>query len=196
MTDRGEVREAAATSPDWTALDALPVMLTVEENIEYFSERGEPTPDELFGACLRVGRIPAVALLVDLYFEGLLTPEAAAARVGDVWSSSEYPDRHLDHDAWRRLFALAGYTEDGKRATRPADALTLWRGSVPERRSDWSWTDNREVAERYAGGKHYSRPPSTVWQARVDPWRLLARNTQRAEHEYVVDTEGLTITTA
>jgi hypothetical protein len=172
----------------------VPFVFTVEEMVEHFSVTGEPTPDELYTACCRVGRIPAVALLVDLLHEGFLTPEAATARVAEAWSDSEYPDSHADHDVWRRLFALAGYTVDGSRAERPTGALTLWRGSVIERRADWSWTDNREVAERYADPTHYRRPEGVVWQATVEPWRLLARNTGRNEHEYVVDTKGLTIT--
>lgn len=168
-------------------------MFTVEGMLEHFSEAGEPTPDELFEACCRVGRVPAVGLLRDLFYEGLLTPETAAANVGNIWSDSEYPDRNITHDVWRRLFALAGYTVDGKPAERPTKPLTLWRGSVTERRADWSWTDNREVAENYADPTHYRRPEGVVWQATVEPWRLLARNTERNEHEYVVDTEGLEI---
>jgi len=33
-----------------------------------------------------------------------------------------------------------------------------------------------------------------VWEAVVEPWRLLARNTERDDHEYVVDTDGLDVT--
>jgi hypothetical protein len=32
-----------------------------------------------------------------------------------------------------------------------------------------------------------------VWRATVEPWRLLARNTDHDEDEYVVDTAGLLI---
>ena len=104
--------------------------------------------------------------------------------------------RLFDADTWRDLFELAGYTEDGKPAERPAEPLTLYRGSVPERKALWSWTDNREVAARYASGNYYRRPSGILWVATVDPWRLLARNTDRSEYEYVVDTEGLVIVEA
>lgn len=174
---------------------SVPHVSTVEAMFEHFDTLGRtPTPSEIDVACGRVGRIPAVGLLVELYYGGMLTPEAAAANVGSVWSCSEYPDRHATRADWRALFALAGYTEDGKPAELPTEPLTLWRGSVTKRRTDWSWTDSREVAERYAGGEHYRRPLGVLWQATVDPWRLLAKNTERDEHEYVVDTQGMTIT--
>jgi hypothetical protein len=94
--------------------------------------------------------------------------------------------------SWRVLFKYAGYTVDGKPAERPPEPLELWRGSVPERCTDWSWTDNRDVAQWYANG-YRRRPQGTVWQATVEPWRLLARNTERNEGEYVVDTDGLVL---
>jgi len=46
---------------------------------------------------------------VNLLNKGLLTPESASKVVGDAWSSSEFPDRHADHDDWRALFSLVGY---------------------------------------------------------------------------------------
>lgn len=178
-----------------TTRPPVPYVFTVEEMLRHFLDHDiEPTPDELGDALSRVGRIPSVTLLVDLWHEDMLTPEAATAHVGSVWSDSEYPDKHADRDDWRGLFRLAGYTTDGKPAERPTEPLVLWRGSVPERRADWSWTDNRQIAEKYADATHFQRPLGSVWRSTVEPWRLLARNTERNEHEYVVDTEGLTIT--
>lgn len=168
------------------------VMLTSEEWLEHFLDH-DLDRDSLMTALVRVGRVPAVGLLADLAAEGMLTAELAAEFVGPAWSMSEYPDTHLDHDTWRGLFSLSGYTVDGVPAERPTEPLVLWRGSVPERKSDWSWTDNREVAARYAGGDHYHRPKGIVWRAVVDPHRLLCCNLEREEREYVVDTEGLTI---
>ncbi len=91
------------------------------------------------------------------------------------------------------MFELSGYTVDGVPAHRPEESMVLYRGSVPELRKNWSWTDSRAVAEKYADGEHYSRPLGRVWTATVEPWRLMASNRDRAEREYVVDTDGLAI---
>lgn len=178
-----------------TAGATLPVMLTIDENFEYFSEHGAPCADDLFSAMCRVGRTRAPALLADLYYEGLLSPEAAIATVGAAWSDAEFPDRTLDRDCWRSLFDEAGYTVDGKTASRPHGSMILFRGAVvtpPRRRRDWSWTDDLEVARRFAKGL-LGRRPGVVWTATVAPWRLLAHNTGRDESEYVIDTHRLRI---
>lgn len=175
---------------------SVPYVFTVEELFEHFVEEGPPDVEQLGTARFRIDRNHGPALLADLHNEGLLDPDVAAAHVGVVWSMAEYPDAYLDHEAWRWLFALAGYTHNGVRTARPSGALTLYRGSVPERRGDWSWTDNIDVARRYAAGGLGGRPAGRVWRAEVDPRRLLARNDEedgRAEAEYVVDTDGQTI---
>lgn len=158
--------------------------------------RQQPTPTlvQVNDVLLRVGRNNGPSVLHMLRSVDRLSAEVAAATIGAVWSLAEYPDRYLGHDGWRALFSLAGYTVDGVPAERPIEALTLYRGSVPERRGDWSWTDNRAVAERYAGGGLRGRRAGVVWVAQVEPRRLLARNTGRDEDEYVVDTGGLVIT--
>jgi hypothetical protein len=172
----------------------FPYVFEAHDRLRWFLDHHyAPDADELVSACVRVGRITAVDLVYMLYYHDPLTREAAVASVGDVWSMSEYPDSHLDHWEWRELFDLAGYTEDGEPAQRPTAPLTLYRGSVPERKADWSWTDNRDVAAKYASVAHYYRPLGKVWKATVEPWRLLARNTGREEAEYVVNTDGLDI---
>ncbi|MEV5718180.1 hypothetical protein AB0L41_30200 [Amycolatopsis mediterranei] len=64
---------------------------------------------------------------------------------------------------------------------------------MADRRDSWSWTDSRDVARTYAAGGFGGRRPGAIWTALVDPDRLLARNRDRDEFEYVVDTTGLTI---
>lgn len=177
-----------------SATTELPMYFRSDKWVDWFLDH-DPTADDLHTAFARVGRVEAVGLLVDLFNEGvfLFNSTALAAVVGDVWSMSEFPDTHLEHDAWRAMFDAAGYTEDGVITDRPSESVRLWRGSVAERRDDWSWTDNRDVAARYASGDWYRRPTGTVWTALVEPSRLLARNTGRGEHEYVVDARGLAI---
>lgn len=148
--------------------------------------------EELFAMCCAVGRNSGPMLMWELHEFGQL--EANAYRLaGVVWSSAEYPENALDRSEWRTLFQSAGFTIDGVPAPRPAEPLRLWRGSVPERRANWSWTSSREIAVDYARGIA-RRPNGNLWTAQVEPWRIFCRNEEsRKEFEYVVDTDGLDI---
>ncbi|USQ86971.1 hypothetical protein NFX46_26610 [Streptomyces phaeoluteigriseus] len=143
----------------------------------------------------RAGRIYGPEFLNEAYSEGKVPAATVTALVGPVWSSAEYPDSELDCDTWRWLFDVAGFTVDGKSADRPTEPMTLFRGSVPERRADWSWTRTRAVAERFADGVR-GRAPGRLWVCVVPPAHMLAVNTDRDEDEVVVDTRGLQITEA
>lgn len=125
--------------------------------------------------------------------EAKVTSNTVADLVGRVWAMAEFPDRQLDHDTWRWLFDVAGYTVDGQRQSRPSEPVLLYRGSVPERRTDWSWTTNVDVAAKYASGTMRGRLTGRLWTCLVPPDRLLAKNTIRDEDEIVVDTRGLHI---
>jgi hypothetical protein len=175
-------------------------MCTVEGNVDYFLEHGEPTVDEFRAACVHVGRVYAPHLLYCLWCENLITVNVLTASIGGIWSAAEFPDCALDRATWRALFDAAGYTVDGRAAEQPTKPLLLFRGSVVSpayRRRDWSWTDDIEVARRFAAGM-LGREPGVVWQARVAPWRLLARNvnSRPGESEYVIDTHRLRISHA
>lgn len=167
----------------------------VDAVVNWCLDNPELLDDNLSTALSRVGRNYEPQLLATLHAEIMLTREQLAKHVGSAWSASEYPDKLLDHAEWEDLFDGAGYTVDGVPAERPTESLMLYRGSVPERSTDWSWTDNIEVARKYAGG-HFRRPVGKVYVADVPPSALLARNTGRSEDEYVVNTRGLTITVA
>lgn len=140
----------------------------------------------------RAGRVYGPEFLDEAYSAGKVTAETVTALVGPVWSSAEYPDRELDRDAWRWLFDAAGFTVDGKRADRPTEPMTLYRGSVPERRTDWSWSRDIKVALKFAAGVR-GRAPGRLWVCEVPPAHMLAVNTERDEDEVVVDTRGLNI---
>lgn len=176
-----------------TATADLPVMFDVDAWVDYFAVHGDPDREALGIALARIGRNDAPYLLLDLHAEKLLTTDAAAFGVSDAWCMAEFPLDVLTPESWRDLFALAGYTVDGVPATRPREPLTLFRGACSACQSGWSWTDNLDVATAYAEGR-YRRPAGRVWTAVVPPAALLARITDRNEHEYVVDTTGLTIT--
>lgn len=150
------------------------------------------TTEELEWLIGLAGRTSGPTFLAEALSEDKITDETVADLIGGVWSSAEFPDRHLDRDTWRWMFDTAGFTIDGKRAARPDGPMTLYRGSVPERRADWSWTWTLDVAEKFAAGTA-GRPPSLVWVCTVPPANMLAINTGRAEDEVVVDTRGLQI---
>lgn len=119
-------------------------------------------------------------------------PHVVGAKVGHVWSASEFPDSCLAQESWRDLFDLAAFRVDDQPAPRPATPLRLYRGSVPERRTDWSWTDDWEVAHRFAHEGVGWRPKGRVWTALVPAEALLAHNTRRDEAEWVAEVpEGL-----
>ncbi|MEH0582816.1 hypothetical protein QA942_01380 [Streptomyces sp. B21-106] len=150
------------------------------------------TTEELDWLIGLAGRAEGPQFLSEALSEDKITAATVTALVGPIWSSAEYPDRELDHDTWRWLFDVAGFTIDGKPADRPTEPLTLYRGSVPERCTDWSWTRTRAVAERFAEGPR-GRGKGRLWVCEVPPAHMLAANTGRDEDEIVVDTRGLQI---
>jgi len=141
----------------------------------------------------REGRNSGPSLLADAYSQGRISDATVTALIGGIWSGAEYPDRHLDRDEWRWLFDVAGFTIDGEPADRPEQPVLLWRGTVPERRTDWSWSTDRTIAEGYANGTAARRPVGRLYTVLAPPQALLCANNGRNEAEYVVDTRGLNV---
>ncbi|MEV0012874.1 hypothetical protein [Streptomyces sp. NPDC047973] len=141
------------------------------------------------------GKLAGPHLLSDAWDGGLIDAATVAAHIGAVWSAAEYPDAELGHVRWRELFAVAGFTVDGVPAARPGGPVELWRGSVPERRTDWSWSTDWETAGRYASG-YFGRPRGRLYRLTAPPGALLCSNDGRDEAEFVVDTAhpGVVIT--
>jgi hypothetical protein len=150
------------------------------------------TTEQLERLILLAGRTFGPRFLDEAYSDDKITRATVTALIGGIWSSAEYPNQDLDRDTWRWLFDVAGFTVDGKAAERPAKPVELWRGSVPERSSDWSWSTDREVAQRFADGGR-GRLPGHLYRLVAPPEALLCANTERGEAEYVVDTHGLLI---
>lgn len=171
------------------------VALTVESWFEWAIERDVPlTREELETASARVGRNPAITLLFDLHYESLLSPDAYRL-AGSLWSVAEFPESYLRNE-WIDVFELAGYCVDGLPSPRPAEPLTLYRGATPEGKTGMSWTDDHEIARRFASGELWGRQtPGVLWTAKVEPWRLLCRNHEDGRHEaeYVIDPAGLEV---
>lgn len=155
---------------------------------------GKVTTDEFERLLGFAGMRNGPALLFDAYAGRHIDSATITAVIGPVWSTAEYPDQNIDRDGWRILFRRAGFTIDGKPADRPEEPLELWRGSVPERRRDWSWSTDRTVAEGYANGTSARRPQGRLYRVVAPPEALLCANAERGEAEYVIDTRGLRIT--
>lgn len=161
------------------------------------AEAGDPFASLVFAGSIdrddfeqrlsRVGRVDGPAFLFDAWYGEHIDRDTLAATIGDVWSSAEYPNQCLDPESWRELFQVAGFTVDGEPAERPAGPVELWRGTVPERRTDWSWSTDRAVAEKFAAGIR-GRKPGRLYRLVCPPEALLAANNDRSEAEFVVDT--------
>ncbi|OKI14243.1 hypothetical protein [Streptomyces sp. CB03911] len=164
----------------------------LDQQFADFAAINHTTIDQFNHWLSKVGRVHGPALLFDAWYGQTINRETLTATIGDIWSAAEYPDRCLDHDTWRDLFNEAGYTVDGHAADRPTEPVELWRGTVPERRTDWSWTTDRATAERFAAGVR-GRKPGQLYRTVAPPEALLCANNGRSEAEYVVDTDGLEI---
>ncbi|MFB7031004.1 MULTISPECIES: hypothetical protein [unclassified Streptomyces] len=134
------------------------------------------------------GRLAGPHLLADAWDGGLIDGSAVAAHIGAVWSGAEYPDAALGHGRWRELWRAAGFTRDGCPAELPGGPVELWRGSMPERRADWSWTTERAIAEEYAGGG-FGRKAGRLYRTMAPAGALLGAYSGRGEEEYVIDTD-------
>ena len=117
---------------------------------------------------------------------------AGALTVGPVWQAAEYPEGPLSRADWLDLFSVAGFTIDGKPASRPVGPTPLWRGSVPARRRRMSWTSDRAQAQRFADGVR-GRPPGKLYQTLALPESILCINNGREEAENVINLRGLVI---
>lgn len=126
---------------------------------------------------------------------GELPKDEAISLVPETWSDAEHPFEALGARKWGELWDYIGYTHNGEVASRPVHSLTLLRGSDSAHRHGWSWTTERRIADHYAG-KGLHRNYGCIWEAEVEPRRLLAFIDLRdgIEPEFVVRTEGLVIT--
>lgn len=167
--------------------------MSVSETYDLIQWTGKLTTAELDYMISREGRNSGPGLLSDAYSEDKITAETVTALIGGIWSGAEYPDRGLGRDTWRWLFKVAGFTIDGQPVPQPTEPMVLWRGSVPERRTDWSWSTDRSIAVGYAEGTAARRPVGRLYTVTAPPEALLCANNGRSEAEYVIDTRGLDI---
>lgn len=172
----------------------VPKIFDVDDMSQWLRDNLELIDADTFhSAVVTVGRNGGPALLFDMHFSGRMTDAVLAEVIGGVWTGAEFPARSFDPpELWADLFDAAGYTVDGKPAERPTEPLRLYRGATVEHKAGWSWTDDLQVAQRFAGDL-LGRSKGQVWTALIDPADLLARIDDREESEYVVNPECLVI---
>lgn len=154
----------------------------------------------------RLGRW-APLVLVELWPERTLIPEAMAPTLTELWAVGEEVDQAM-WTAWRTLFERTGYLWDGEVAPRPLRPVRLYRGAIPAASRNVRWTDDLSVATAFADNRRDEHgQPGRVWTARVEPQRLYLRadivlgpfpsldpaQRQGRMTEFVVDTRGLAI---
>lgn len=123
---------------------------------------------------------------------GELDEATAAAVVPRLWLQlAPRPLDHVSEALWRRLFAVAGYTEEGLPAA--PEPVQLFRGGSA---TGWSWTDSRRFAVAFATDMGtVAADCGKLWTTLAPPEALCARvpavvdlNTGRSlADEYVVD---------
>jgi hypothetical protein len=165
--------------------------------VEAILEHGEPLDaEQCMSALAYLDRRDRPVALTRAFDVRAVTLEALRSHLASVWSMAEYPDRVLSKPQWRRYFDLVGFTIDGRTADRPDTPVELFRGTVPARKRDWSWTTDLAVAEKFAYEGVRGRPPGKVYTAVVDPTDILGVNTERDESEYIIDARRITIRVA
>lgn len=129
------------------------------------------------------------------YVFDYLDPTSRGEALEAAWVGSEYPTFQLSKEEWVTMFGAFGYTVDGISQERPNESLTLYRGATPEHKFGMSWTDNRDIAARFASGDLLGRGAGVIFTADVEPERLYAYfHEGRRESEFVIETDGLEIT--
>lgn len=156
----------------------------IDELVDRLAEMAPPpTLDELALAMVQVGRLRAGDLLVavaDATDDATVAPLVHAA-----WSGGETPTTGLE-----ALMYRIGYREDGVPATPPAEVV-LYRAatSITARGACWT-SDIQEAREHavYAARRDRVDPAEMrIYRAVVPGEHLLARITDRHEHEYPVE---------
>ncbi len=133
----------------------------------------------------------APELLNTLWSEALLSTEAMAQVVTDVWNSCREPERTLDRADWRSMFQAAGYRHDGRRAARPRRPLQLYKVAFEQDRLNWSWTTELEDARRQAmaAGGLLGRG-TRLWTVSAPPSTFLSATSTADGLRVVVDLEA------
>ena len=138
--------------------------------------------DERLGQDFGLSRI--VQLMLE---EDALDSDAAGPLAVRAWNKSSAPLSSIPIQTWRDLFDIAGFTHKGLPADRPTEPLTLYRGCGPSGEHGWSWTADRDTAQRFAD---QFGAIGQVVERQWEPEHLLASidPAVNSESEWIVDT--------
>lgn len=154
------------------------------------ADRARAERAALVELALDVDPAAAAVLLDDLERMGHRVGDSALTRlVPRVWDLCSWPMGTLPRERWVALFRDAGYSHDFEPAERPAGALRLFRGSDAAGAEGMCWSTNLDVARWLA----LPYDEGWVYEAAVEPERLLAFVAPVYEDQFVVDTTGLEI---
>jgi hypothetical protein len=196
--DTDHAEDCHSPTHSWTAgaEEELPVILNADELVAYLLDNpADYSSDDFLTLLLRLDRNAVPHVIAELYYLDALDWGHAPRVVPSAWCGAEYPMRALNAETWRDLFWVAGYTYNGRRRAKPRKPRLLFRGAADDHRHGWSWTENSAQAAAFAERSIRRGNPARVWQATVEPDRLLARITtvRPGENEWVVDAEGLLV---
>jgi hypothetical protein len=167
--------------------------LYLDEDSYYRFTGGEMDTETFDEAALDLGRNEGPALLFDLHCQRIIDVGEHPAVVASVWTTAEFPESKYDpRTIWVDLFGEAGYTHDGKRAPRPSEPVTVYRGCSHDRRFGMSWSTDVDRA-RWFADRDLGKGKGHVYVVTAPPESLLAfiHEFGRSEAEYVIDPQYL-----
>lgn len=168
----------------------------LDELLDAHQGRETLTADAFFARWYRAGSasrdLPGVASL--LVAQRCLPKDEARTLVHDAWVTPEFPEANAETSDWLEAFRFTGWVSDDPDVVDAPTWRTqlLFRGATEDRRLGMGWTGDLEQAQWFAD-RFTGIGDSFVWQATVPGHRLLARFIGRGEDEWVVDTNGLTV---
>lgn len=141
-------------------------------------------------ALLLAGRNEGPRLLSEWWDQKKIGKAEVVALLADVWSSVEWPSRHLRMRDWIAFFRVADYP-------KPAEPLQVYRGAPPPYARGMAWSTDIERARRFAERWTIIGRAAFVYTAVAQPDAVLAdidallEDGGRGEHEIVVDPSRL-----
>jgi hypothetical protein len=90
-----------------------------------------------------------------------------------AWLRDDSPTSDISEAEWLQIYAASGFFSYPAVRSRPACAVTLYRGTSADRLRRMSWADDRRVAAML-GTRHAWHMPAALYQATVMPEAILA----------------------
>jgi hypothetical protein len=138
-------------------------------------------------------RMNGPQILYDAWAAGRISDGDLRELIPDAWLYVDWPERIIGANKWVRLFQAAGFFTIPYGLTRPAEAVTVYRGASSERRAGMSWTTDISRADQFRQ-RHSWYAPTAVYRTVATPEAVLALLERRGEGppEVVVDPQRLT----